>query len=592
MTGITGPTERTGVYFWARSGGGHRTAKEGLKEQKIKEYHEIDKSLTSHLDVDITGNSVLSSIKIPFLGGLGDLAVNAWDNAQKRGDIGYLLRHASLGWIAEFICYPIVYFRVKWLLQDLKVEPEFLISTQAFCISAIVSAMRAVNHERKWNMHMHVHLTDLPSKKAVHFFPSMRKVADYPALRELVTLHAAPPITKNGQTEAEFWEKYCGKIKVITGDKFPLQKAFIDTAGLKEELEKPESSVKIKLNNPEESAFIQQGLSETCEARSAFREKEVELKIKKDDKLAFLMLGSVPTEESVKEWLDNIVLESEHADRYRQHYFFMYCGKPSSDIEKNELLPQVNEKIKQLKAANKLPMNFSIIPFSYQSDDVIAFMMARSDLCVTRSGGLTSMQLLAIDRADLPKRENKKVLIHSEAQLFKKTLAKDPVEFVKTIASNVATHLANKRIPTSPEWQDVKEKMLKQCISLGYTKEQSQTIVDNILDSYMYKNPGAINTMLEEVFLGLEKQAELLSDVNISSKKSINEQIKKMQLKSDYKGFDLEQLRILAIERILIKKGIVLWEGGNAKYLCKKMGGHIVNPASAKPILRNCFFAG
>ncbi len=586
MTGPVCPTDPSAVFFWARSGGGHRTAKEGIKEQKIREYHAKGMRLDTQNDIDITGNKVLSSIRLPFLGGLGDMAVNAWDNAQKNGNLSYLQRHAALGWIVEIIMYPLVYFRVKWLLQDLKVEPEFVVSTQAFCINAIVSAMHTVNQEKKWNMHMHIHLTDLPSKKAVHFFPSIRKLANNDVLRNMVTLHAAAPITKNGQTESEFWEKYIGKIKVISSEQFPIQKAFIHTAELKKNLEQPVSKVKIKLNHPEEADIIRKGSFET---KATFDEKEAAFDIKKEDKLAFLMLGSMPTTEAVLDWVHTFAEESKRcANEQRQHYFFLYCGKPSSDQEPNVLLPQINDALEKLKNAGKLAPNFTLVPFSYQSDDVIAFLMARSDMSITRSGGITSMQLLELDKADLPKREGKQILIHSEAQLFQKTTAQDSTEFVNSISTAVATHMANKRLATSPEWSEVRQKMHEQCLALGYSKDQSTNIVDNVIDLYLYNDAKGQTPSLVDLFKNLEQNAELLSTK--SAKKSIEEQMQKMQQKESYKALDLSSLRDLAIQSVLIKEGIVLWEGGNAKYLCKKIGAKITSPLSAKNLINNSFF--
>src|SRR5262249_42248465 len=144
---------------------------------------------------------------------------------------------------AEFFMYPIVYFRTKWMLQKLAVEPEFVVSTQAFCINAIVSAMRDVNHERGWNMHMDVYLTDMPSKKATHFFPSIRKLSNDDELCKMVTLHAPKPMLKPNETEEGFWQRYIGKVKVITSDKFPIRQAFLDTKTLKETLSKPSLEV-------------------------------------------------------------------------------------------------------------------------------------------------------------------------------------------------------------------------------------------------------------------------------------------------------------------------------------------------------------
>ena len=559
--------EPKGVFFWARSGGGHRTAKEGIKQQKIKEYRAQGKTLDTKTDIDITGEKVLSSVRLPFVGGLGDIGVNAWDNAQRRGDLSFLQRYASWGWLGELILYPLVYFRVKWLLQDLKVEPEIVVSTQAFCINAIVRAMHTVNKQKKWNMHMHVHLTDMPSKKAIHFFPSIKKAARSETLRNMITLHAAPPITKEGESEKDFWEKYCGKIKVITNESYPIRQDFLDTRELKEKLEKETVEVAIKLNRPNEAAIIKKGLQN----EAAFDDEKISIKLKQEDKLGFLMLGSQPTTEAVLEWLRTFSHESQTQDKNLQHYFFLYCGHPES-----ELLDAVSKELDTLQLAP----NFNVVPFTDQDADAIALLMARSDVSITRSGGATTMELLELDRADLPKREDKQVLIHSEA-MFEKQSTQPPKEFVESIRADIAKHMDKKRLVS--EYGDIKKQMVAYCKSHGFTTHQAQAVSENILGLYVYNDEPP---QLEKLFQELTEVATKFS----KPPKEIEEQMKKMQKKAKYQEVTLAALRELAIERVLIKQGIVLWEGGNAKYLSKKIGAHVTNPHYAKKLLARSFF--
>ena len=577
------PTNPSGVFLWARSGGGHRTAKEGIKQQKIKEYAAQGKQLDTQTDIDITGEKVLSCVRIPFLGGLGDIGVRSWDNAQKNGDLAFLERYAAWGWIGEIIFYPIVYFRMKWLLQDLKVEPEFVVSTQAFCLNAIMQAMRTVNSQKSWNMHMHVYLTDMPSKKATHFFPSIRKVTGNDALKDMITLHAPPPITKKGQSESDFWEKYCGKIKVITNESFPIRQAFLDTAKLKEKLEKPSVDVAIKLNATGEADIIRNGLGTSSAA--AYSDTHVTLNIKKEDKLAFLMLGSQPTATSVLEWVRTFAEESKKPSQ-NQNYLFLYCGNP----QQNSLLESVNKEITALKAAGKIAPNFNVVAFTDQSADEVALLMARSNVSITRSGGATSMELLELDRADLPKPANKLVLIHSEVALACPKAAPDSTKFAQTIAAEVAIHMANKRLLCSPELKAVKQQMIQHAIELGYSKEQASLLVNNILEHYIYSDKNAPKESLEDIIKDMAEHAKKLSPESRPARKMIEAQMRKMQTKEQYKQHDLCQLRKLAIERVLIKKGIVLWEGGNAKYLANKIGAHVTNPLYAKSLLKDSFF--
>lgn len=596
MTTVTRNSAPTGLFFWARSGGGHRTAKDGIKQQKIKEYAKQGETLDTKHDIDITSEKVLNAVKIPFMGGCGDFGVNAWDGAQKRGDLQFLKTYASLGWIGEIIFYPLVYFQVKWMLQDLKVEPEFIVSTQAFCMRAMVHAMHTVNKEKNWNMHMNVYLTDLPSKKAIHFFPSIRRVTADKELRKLITLHAAPPLlhaNQSSEEERDFWKTHCGKINVITNENFPIREAFLETEKLKEKMEKPVVQVNVRLNHSEEQAIIRSGLTRAALDSVVIDDKQVSFNIQKSDKVAFLMLGSQPTTQSVLNWLHTFVNSSRESGREdRQHYFFFYCGGAHSDQERNGLLEAVQQELEALKREEKIPAHFNIVPFTNQDADEIALLMARSDVSITRSGGATSMELLQLNQADLPKRQNKLTLIHSESLLLDEKVSRmhDTSAFVKKIVVDINEQMNARALLESEEWDAIKEELLEFCRQQGYSEKKSQNIVSNILRIYAYSPDGVEKPDFTEMLETLRTQAKMTSKKLESNEKRIEEKMKEMQQKAKYQELSLASLRQQAIENILTKDGIVLWEAGNAKYLQKKLGAHVVNPQYAKPLLDNSFF--
>lgn len=598
MTSIqTNPDQDpVGVFFWARSGGGHRTAKEGVKQQKIKEYAAKGKTLDVRHDYDVTSEKVLNSVKIPFLGGLGDLGVNAWDEAQKKGDLQFLKMYASLGWIGEIIFYPLVYFKVKWMLQDLKVEPEFIVSTQAFCLKAMAHAIQTVNKEKNWNMHMNVYLTDLPSKKAIHFFPSIRRAAADKDLRKLITLHAPPPLLKVNQTsedEKNFWKEHCGKVKVITDENFPIREAFLETGRLKARLEQPSVQVKIKTGNAQEADGIHAGLSDTALAATEFSEGHVSLNIQDKDKVAFLMLGSQPTTQSVLNWLQTFVQSSKETEvNDRQHYFFLYCGVSHTEQTRNPLLDAVSDEINRLKKEGLLAPHFSIVPFTNQQADEIALLMTRSDVSITRSGGATSMELLQLHQADLPKRADKLTLIHSEAALLHEEVSRiyDTSAFADKIKKEIAAQVSKRALLGSDEWTWIKGELETFCREQGYSEKKSQSIAGSILRLYSYAPEDAESPDLNKVLDSLKKHAKFSSKKHEMDEKTIEEKMKLMQQKAKYQELSLVVLRQLAIENILTKDGIVLWEAGNAKYLQKKIGAHVVNPQYAKELIDQSFF--
>jgi hypothetical protein len=61
-----------------------------------------------------------------------------------------------------------------------------------------------------------------------------------------------------------------------------------------------------------------------------------------------------------------------------------------------------------VERAKNYPSNLSIIPFSFQLDDVIAPLFYRSNLTCTRSGGQTAMELMVVCSGE--------IWIHSETK--------------------------------------------------------------------------------------------------------------------------------------------------------------------------------
>lgn len=116
------------------------------------------------------------------------------------------------------------------------------------------------------------------------------------------------------------------------------------------------------------------------------------------------MLGSCPAQKATLKYVQ-LILEALK-ERVNEGFFyqvFVFCNdhKPG----KNSLLKQVHDLILSSK---EFPSNLTIIPLSFQDDNVIAPLFFRSDATFTRSGGLTSMELMAVAKGQ--------ICIHSEAK--------------------------------------------------------------------------------------------------------------------------------------------------------------------------------
>jgi len=566
------------VFFSAPLGNGHVTAKNALIHRN-EELH--GKQNFTAVDVDITKR--IFNIWIPFIGNIGDYAANQWNSAQKAGNLSSLQRFSGLQWLAEMIAYPIVYFKVKWLLEELKEEPQFLISTQAFSLHAMTNAMRTVNKAKNWNMKMHVHMTDMPSKEATHFIPSIKKVGDDRNLSHLVTLYAPKPLLKDSQTEESFWKEHCGNVRVISTDPFPIRKAFLETKKLAEKVSQEELTIPIRINNPNEVAIIEKGMGLPQQTE----ENRYPIRIQKNDNVGFLMLGSQPTTTSVIAWLQTFINEGAKATGEKDYYFFLYSGAPEKD-QQNPLLRAVEQEIDILRKNNRIPDNFHIIPFTHQGPEEIALMMARSDLTITRSGGATSMELLHLHQApDLPKREGRCTIIHSEALTRPKD--QETLDALKQNLTELLQRGLSERPSTEPSfWEQVREPMLNNCAALGIPRSQREHLVDNVLSIYQQQDPS--KESIENVLKELDSIVQYISSQGIAREQNIQRKVRNLQQKSKYSNWTEEQLVKRATKKLLAEEGIIPWEAKNAKYLHRRMGAQVVNPEYSIPYLSETFF--
>jgi hypothetical protein len=575
-------TNPSAVFIWASLGGGHKTAKDAIQEQLKKKYEKKGKKLDTSADYDITGEKILSSVTIPFLGKLGKIGADAWNNAQKAGNLRALRRIAALDAIVEFLLYPLIYFRVKHLLMQMGQEPKHLISTQAFGLKAIASATAAVNRQKGWNMHWDVYLTDLPSKRATHFFPSIRRAVKNENLRKLITLHAPHPLVKPGTSEKDFWEKYCGKVTVKTTNTFPIRQAFMETKKLGKELSSPSTTIKMKLNNEKESAILDCG-------KKSEDAKTYNIPIKKEDKVGFLMLGSVPTTESVRAWLHTFVQAAPKMGG-PQPYFFLYCGAPEKADAKNPLLQNITKEIEDLRKQGSLPENVHIIPFTNQDADFIALLMARSDLTITRSGGATSMELLQLRQSkDIPQRKDRCTFIHSEALSRPKDQASyaDLSSRLEKLLPSIPDQTKGVKL-TEEDWKSISKEIEKSSKQMGISSKAASRIIIMIKDAYKGK-PVTQETM-KGVIQTFEASTGTLSGQAIVRERKIEKKAEDLARKGKYLHASHEELRKKAIEALLRDEGIVLWESKNAKYLQEKLHAEVVNPEFAQESLREKFF--
>ena len=79
----------------------------------------------------------------------------------------------------------------------------------------------------------------------------------------------------------------------------------------------------------------------------------------------------------------------------KKYYLFIFCGDFRKD--KKNLFYKIFNLIENFE---DYPKCLNIIPMSFQKDDVISDLFHRSDITITKSGGHTIMELMAVAKGE------------------------------------------------------------------------------------------------------------------------------------------------------------------------------------------------
>ncbi|MCE5319303.1 MAG: hypothetical protein LLG04_18305 [Parachlamydia sp.] len=381
------------LIITSSGGGGHKIAADAIQQKKAQMY---PTNRFDQLDVMRSGCSYGSRI--------GKNCTDSWDNAQQRGDVKKQLQLVRMQPVAEALfCLGTFFTVLRRLLQGEKL-PKKVICTQPLHLLAITEAVRVANlirfKEKRKITKVDLYLTDLPTSKAEHFFGALRRLHFISKRNfKMVRVHAPEPICLDGQTSQQFWKSQAHlqphQIKI---EAMPVSAQYKNPASLP----MPGSAFvsDIKLFSNDEKAEMEK-----------LNMPDGRCSISENDKVGLLMLGSVPERFAILGYVDGIAAaarESALEESGPNHYFFIACGSKEQNggadgLNNDSLYKAVCKQIRDAK----LPRRVKIVPFIGQP---VAPIFGRSDLSITRSGGMTSAEILALKSR---KGDNKRVLIHA-----------------------------------------------------------------------------------------------------------------------------------------------------------------------------------
>lgn len=309
----------------------------------------------------------------------GSFSVNKWDVAQKTGDIIELERLVHLLPVAEWlVCIPVVFNCLFYILRH---KIDLIIDTQPLGTSPIIRAVHFASKLLRRPIRIQKVITELPTEHVTHFFRPIRRLPK--KYRQHLELVSPPPLCK----EENFWEEQCGvPASQVDCTHLPLRPTFMEY--LEKNREVGPLQIRLCIHDPKETHVIHNT------ARQGFlpvrrKKGSLELTIEDTHKVSMIMLGGNPPERSLIQYVKQFIEAIKQSETSDKHILFVFCSciKKRSDLLQKEVHDIV-------RSDHAFPKNLTIIPLTYQEDDVIAPLIFRADATLTKSGGMTAMELL------------------------------------------------------------------------------------------------------------------------------------------------------------------------------------------------------
>ncbi|CAK9076294.1 Putative lipase C4A8.10 [Durusdinium trenchii] len=337
-----------------------------VQQKSAVELVDLMKSPCTSLD----GNGYIS---------LGDFMTAQWNSKQQAGNIKGLKELVSYQPVADMAfgsqCRNYMKSLIKESTFGYQQPPTRLISTQPLFLQSLLDAAEDVSAG------IDLYMTDLPTPEAVHFFGPLTKLRQLSStFTRRLYLHTLAP-SRGGVKELE-------KLSGVPQQQIKMEKFMPVSFGFtrKDELPSPETAtaIRLKAQLPVEEEFLKGKNPVMLEA---------------EDQLVLVMLGSQPTADAVRTYAEeSLKLPERNVGR---RFIFLACGRPSSSTYK-----KLYEDLVALARARSTSKT-QLLPFTGQSAQQI---LGRADVTVTRSGGLTAGELLALHRRG----DRKQVLLHVE----------------------------------------------------------------------------------------------------------------------------------------------------------------------------------
>lgn len=329
---------------------------------------------------------------------MGEKGVEEWNQAQKAEDIEKLKSLVAKQPLADTALHLKIKHDVYQLLK--KENPDEIIDTQAMGTAAICDAVLKYNKKYNKNVKIRKYMTDLPTDKAQHFFHSLGKLT--PEQRSVLVLNSPRPLLAPNETSQMFWERHCGPgLNVVELDikDLPIGAAFKNPEKLDLDAIN-HNGITIQADFPTQTEYYQLNPKSLKVLKAT--DKKLTLGIHKDDFVMSIMLGSQGGH-ALFSYVEQAIELAKENPSDKEKYLFVFCGKD----------PKIYKEIQKIiQNTPNLPPNLHIMPLKAQTDEEIAPIFSRSNVLITRTGGLATMEVMAAAQG----KKNQRIFVHSPAK--------------------------------------------------------------------------------------------------------------------------------------------------------------------------------
>lgn len=364
------------LIFNNQAGGGHRSAVEAIQQQILKNNGQV---VIKDIFNDVLGQKI------------GNYLYESWNTATKNEKLDTLVNFTSkMQPFGEFfLALPEIKNVVTWLIEN---NINSVINPQPAGLPSIAKAVRIANsineHILKNNRKIFIYnvLTELPTHQTTDFFNTYKSLGDED--RAVCKLISARPLLDKNSSEEEFWEQHTGfKLTDIIYDEFPVRRPFIEYINIDQ---KQIKELKIKVKN-ENAKQILNEISTFHD--KAFQVGENSMEIGENDCVIVIMLGSQSNKNSTQKYVNDLINFYNNKNPDSKQFVFVCCGDHQTNGKEESLFSKISNLVKISKDNKQYPENLHVIPLENQNAEQIALLFRRSNVTITRSGGLTAMEL-------------------------------------------------------------------------------------------------------------------------------------------------------------------------------------------------------